>query len=115
MSESVIVISNQNIFAEGVVSRLRQHSLSNEIHFVDWEDSDYIQQVVDLNPSVIMVDSAEDEDPKWCLLSELLNTFPSITIVRLKLQEKDVQVITSSSEVVVSVQDLIELIWREES
>ena len=114
MSESVIVISNRNIFAEGVVNRLRQQIPVNKIHFVNWEDYDYKQQVIEINPSVIMVDSSDDEDPEWCLLSELLNNFPSITIVRLKLQEEDVQVITSSSEVVTNVQDLIDLIWNED-
>lgn len=115
MTERVIVLSNQNIFSEGVVSRLRQHALVDEVHFFDSEDDNSIQKVFELAPSVIIVDSSAEGDPKCSLVSELLNFFPSITILRLRLQEKDVQVITSSPKTVMNVQDLIDLVWREES
>jgi len=66
--------------------------------------------VAELEPSVFIIDSGESDDTQSRLLCELLNEFPDVTIIRLKIHEKDVQVISSSQFVFNNVQDLIDLI-----
>jgi hypothetical protein len=109
----VIVFSSHSIYAEGVVSRLRQHPLGGEIHFIDAQDDDYIQKVVELQPSVVILDAIQGSEIDSCLFCTLLSEFPELTIIRLKVQERDVQVVKSSQCVVESVQDLIDLIGEK--
>ncbi len=95
---------------EGVVSRLGQHQQNDEVHFIDPLDEKYIEEVVELKPTIVVVDSEQCKGDKLCILCDLLSAFSDITILRLKAQEKDVQVITSSSFVVENVQGLIDLL-----
>jgi len=74
------------------------------------EDDDYILKVVQTNPSIIVIDSTENENPQCCVLCEILDLLPAINIIRLKVQNKDVQVIRSSPFELGNVQDLIDLI-----
>lgn len=110
MTKHVIVFSSHNIYTEGVISRLREFSYGDDIQFFDADERDYIQKVAKLDPSVFIIDSFEGDDTQFCLLCELLNAFPKVTIIRLKVHSKDVQVITSSPQVLNNVQDLIHLI-----
>ena len=109
----VIVFSSHNIFAEGVVSRLRQHPDSGEIHFIDAQDRNYIQKVAELEPSVVILDAVRGSDSENCLFCDLLSAFPELTIIRLKVQDNDVQVVKSSHFAVNNVQDLIDLIGEK--
>jgi hypothetical protein len=110
MKSRTIVFLSRSIFVEGVVSRLRQHPQNNVVHFIDPEFDEYITQVSAIMPSVVVIDADQSKANQGCVLCDLLNEFPEITILRLKAQEKDVQVITSSSYDADTVQDLIDLI-----
>jgi len=105
----VIVFSGHTIYMEGVVNRLRQLPHSGEFHFIDAQYGDYIRKVTELQPSVVIIDAAAEGDSQSCLLCDLLNAFSALTIIRLKVQEKDVQVITSSPHALENAQDLIDL------
>ena len=113
MEKRVIVFSSHSIYAEGVVSRLRQHPLGGEIHFIDAQGDDYLQKVLDLQPSVVILDAIQGDEVDNCLFCTLLSACPKLTIIRLKVQERDVQVVKSSQYVVESVQDLIDLIGEK--
>lgn len=113
MEKRVIVFSSHSIYAEGVVSRLRQHPFGGEIHFIDAQDNDYIQKVLDLQPLVVILDAIQGNEIDSCLFCTLLSAFPELTIIRLKVQEKDVQVVKSSQCMIESVQDLIDLIGEK--
>jgi len=110
-----IVFSGHSIFGEGVISRLRQHPQIGEIHFIDAQDVDYVQKVAELQPSVVILDAIQGSELDSCLFCELLTAFPELTIVRLKVQESDVQVVRSSQCVVENAQDLINLIGEKNS
>ena len=113
MQKRIIVFSSHGIFTEGVVSRLRQHPKSGEIHFVDAQDGEYVQKIADLKPSVVILDAILGSDSESCLFCDLLTMFPELTIIRLKVQDNDVQVVKSSHYAVNNVQDLIDLIGEK--
>jgi hypothetical protein len=105
-----IAFLSRSIFVEGVISRLRRHPQKNVVHFIDPKNEEYITQVSEIMPSVVVIDADQRKTNQGCVLCDLLHEFPEITILRLKAQEKGVQVITSSSYDVETVQDLIDLV-----
>ena len=107
MSSQVAVLSGQSLFAEGIISRLREHPERLEVHHIDSEMSDYIDQIKRIQPVAILLDAADEGDTQCCFLCELLLTFPTIMIVRLAADQRDVQVIRSSTQHLEDVQDLI--------
>ncbi len=109
MENRIIVFSSHSIYMEGVVNRLREFPQIGELRFVDSAAEDFVQQVVALDPAIVIVDSVTD-GTQCCLLCELLNSFAALNIVRLRIQDKDVQVISSSSHHVENAQNLIDLI-----
>ena len=110
MKSRTILFLSHSIFVEGVASRLRQHPQNYTVYFIDPDRDDYIDQVARKLPSAVVIDADQGNRNQWCVLCDLLHAFPEVTILRLKAQEKDVQVITSSSYVVENVQDLIDLL-----
>jgi len=109
-SKRAIVFSSQTIYTEGIVSRLRQSPLSGETHYIAADAPDYLDQVLAIHPAIVIIDAIEDGDADCCLMCELLNAFSELTIIRLKVQEQDVQVISSSAHCVDNAQNLIDLI-----
>ena len=114
LDSSVIVFSSRTIYTEGIANRLREHKFKSEIQFINMEDDDFILKVVQANPSIIIIDSTENDNPQCCLLCEILEVLPAINIIRLKIQNKDVQVIRSSPFELGNVQDMIDLIGSKE-
>lgn len=110
MKTRTIAFLSRSIFVEGVISRLRQHPQKNVVHFIDPDIEDYITKVSSIMPTVVVIDADQSIASQRYVLCDLLHEFPEITILRLKAQEKDVQVITSSSCDVETVQDLIDLV-----
>jgi hypothetical protein len=105
-----IVFLSHSIFVEGVVNRLGQHHPYLEVHFIDPFQESYIDRILGIKPTMAVIDSEQGKGDKSCVLCNLLEAFPEITILRLKAQERDVQVISSSSYVVDNVQGLIDLL-----
>ena len=107
MSSQVAVLSGQSLFVEGIESRLREHSERLEVHHIDPDVTDYVNLIGQIQPIAVLLDAADQNNTQCCFLCELLLTFPSIMIVRLAADQRDVQVIRSSTEHFEDVQDLI--------
>lgn len=105
-----IVFLSRSIFVEGVISRLRQQPHSERVHFIDPETPIFLEKISELNPKVVVIDAEIGKESPFCHLCELLSELPQITILRLKPQERDVQVIHSSQHFVEDIQDLIDLL-----
>lgn len=105
-----IVFLSRSIFVEGVVSRLRQQPHSEHVHFIDPGNPDFLEKISELDPKVVVINADLGKGSPFCHLCELLGEFPQITILRLKAQDRDVQVIHSSQHFVKDVQDLIDLL-----
>jgi hypothetical protein len=109
MARNIVFLSH-SIFVEGVVSRLRQQPFYDSVHFIDPESSNFLEEISDLEPQVVVINADIGKESPFCHLCELLSAFPQITILRLKAQERDIQVIHSSQHFVKDVQDLIDLL-----
>ena len=84
MKPRTIVFLSRSIYVEGVVSRLKQHSTNIEFHFIDPLREEYIERVVELHPTFVVINSEQGSGDQMCALCDLLQAFPEITILRLK-------------------------------
>ena len=110
MSNRIVILSNHSIFAEGIASRLRQYPQRADVHFIDPQQPDYLSEIMALRPSAVIINAADTETSQCCLLCDLLTHLTSITIIRLQVQEKDLQVVTSTQHRFNEVRDILDII-----
>jgi DNA-binding NarL/FixJ family response regulator len=110
MPTRIVILSVHSLFTEGVASRLRQYPERVDVRFVDPQQPDYIEQIAGIQPSAVIMDAAETETPCCCMLCDLLSALKNVTIVRLDVQQNDIQLITSVQQRFNEVRDIVEII-----
>lgn len=110
MLNRLIILSEHTLFAEGVASRLRQYPERVAVRFVDPQQADYLDQIKKIRPSAVIVNAAETDDTHCCLLCDLLIALANVTIVRLEIQDKDIQIVRSSQHSLAEVKDILNII-----
>ena len=111
----VIVLSSHSLFVEGVATRLRQQLAEHEVKTVDARQPDVLNLVIAAQPSVVILDATDAEAAQACPVGDLLKALPSLKIIRLHPQQKQIQVVTSEQRVVDEVRDLIDVIGPGET
>lgn len=106
----LIILSNHSLFAEGVASRLLQYPERVDFRFVDPQQADYIEQIKEIRPSAVIIDSADTDCTQCCLLCDLLMALANVTIIRIEVQHKDIQIVTSSQHHLAEVRDILDII-----
>lgn len=107
MSREIVVLSGQSLFVEGLISRLREYPKRLEVHHIDPNNADYIDQIGHIQPAAVLIDAANTGSAQCGLLCELLRSCPSVLVVRLAVDQRDVQIIRSSTHQFSGVQELI--------
>jgi DNA-binding NarL/FixJ family response regulator len=108
MTSRIAVLSGQSLFVEGIISRLREHAERLEVHHIEPKPDDYIDRIKRINPTAVVIDATDENKDQCCYLCELLLAFPWMMIVRLAANQRDVQLIRSSTQRFEDVQDLID-------
>jgi hypothetical protein len=67
-------------------------------------------QIIALQPSTVILDVTNSEITQLCSLSKLLASLARLKIIRLDLQQKQIQVVTSEQRPAADVHDLVEVI-----
>lgn len=106
----VIILSSRSLFVEGVATRLRQHLAEQDVQTVDARQPDVLSLVIAAQPSVVILDATDAEAAQVCAVGDLLKALPSLKIIRLDPQQKQIQVVTSEQRVVDEVRDLTDVI-----
>jgi DNA-binding NarL/FixJ family response regulator len=106
----VVILSGRSLFAEGVASRLRQHSERLEIQTIDPHLANITEQVIAAQPTAVILDASDPDAEMHCSIGELLVALPSLKIIRLDPQQPQIQVVTSEQRTAGEVRDLIDLI-----
>ncbi len=106
----VVILSDKSLFIEGVASRLQQYLQQMTIQFIDPRQPDVITKLIEAQPSIVLIDSTGSKKAQWCSLHNLIFLLPSLKIIHLDLQQKQVQVITSKQYLVKEVRDLLGVI-----
>ena len=110
MSNPTIVFSSHSLYIEGVVNRFQQLTNTLDTYYIKPDAVDYLQRIADLKPSVVIIDANEINKRQHCLLCDLISNFPNIMILQLKVHEKEVQMIQSTSHFAENVKELVHLI-----
>ena len=113
MRTCVVILSSYLLFAEGIVSRLRQYLRLADLEIVDPRQPDAIDQIAVVQPSVVILDSRDSGITRFCPLSQLLRSFPELLIIYLDPERDQAQVVTSERCPAVRVRDLAEVIDRQ--
>jgi hypothetical protein len=111
----VIILSSRSLFVEGVATRLRQQLAEHEVQTVDARQPDVLNRVIAAQPAVVILDATDAEAEQVCSVGDLLRALPSLKIIRLHPQHKQIQVVTSEQRVVDEVRDLIDVIGLGET
>ncbi len=109
----VIVLSGQSLFAEGMAARLSQQLGHQRLMIINAREPEALQRVIAADPAVVILDAADQDIARLCPLSNLLNALPAVKIVRLHVQNDQIQVVTSHRRSAGQVQDLVALIQSE--
>ena len=90
--------------------KLRQHLAEDEILTVDARQSDAIEQVIQAQPTAVILEAADVEVARHAPMSALLTALPNLTIIRLDAKPGQVQVVTAAQHEAAQVQDLLDVI-----
>jgi DNA-binding NarL/FixJ family response regulator len=107
---SVVILSGHTLFTEGVAARLRQHENLLDLHVVDADRGDALQQVVSAKPSAVILDDGDPQVTRHCSLSQLFQALPEVRIVRLDPERDQIQLLTGEQRLAADIADLINVI-----
>ena len=108
----VVILSSRSIFAEGVASRLRQHLETQDIDVIDVRQPTALDQVIDDQPSTVILDASDPEVANGDWLDTLLSALPKLQVVCLDPLQDRMQVVTSRQRPVGQVDELIDIIKK---
>jgi hypothetical protein len=107
--KKVVVLTGNSLLAQGMVSRLREYSRLLELLEVDLATPHSLRQVSEFQPEIIIFDESAFTDSLQPLLVNLLNTVPDATLVELRMEDPNVQVIQSVRFTASSAEELVQL------
>ena len=110
MQIRIVIMSNHSLFADGIASRLQQYPQQVDVMFVDPHQPDYLDQIKQLEPTAVVVDAADVCQDQCCVICDLLQSKLNVTIIRLEVQRKDIQIITSEQRSIEEVKDILPII-----
>lgn len=111
----VVIVSGHSLFAEGVASRLRQHPQRVRLEVMDARQPDVVIQIASARPSAVILDTADPDITKLCLLAKLQLALPGLKVICLDSGQDRVQVMTSEQLPAGQVHDLLDVIERRPS
>jgi DNA-binding NarL/FixJ family response regulator len=106
----VVVLSSHSLYTEGVLSRLKAHSNALELHVVDADQTDALDQIIAIQPTAVIVDASDKNVNAHCPLGRLLRDLPDVRIIRLDPINKGFQLVTSEQHEAEEVQELLTIL-----
>ena len=106
----VVVLSSHSLYAEGVLTRLKAHSNALELHVVDADQTDALDQIIAFQPTAVIVDASDKDVNAHCPLGRLLRDLPDVRIIRLDPINKGFQLVTSEQHEAEDVQELLAIL-----
>ena len=106
----VVVLSSHSLYAEGVLTRLKAHSNALELHVVEADQTDALDQILAIQPAAVIVDASDKDANAHCPLGRLLRELPNVRIIRLDPINKGFQLVTSEQHDAEEVQELLAIL-----
>ncbi len=110
----VVILTAQSLFIEGIISRLKKYAHRIDLTIIDpVKDTNYVEQIIKLQPSTLILDSLKDKTQNFHPLPLLLKDLPSLRVIYLDMMKNTIQVVNSSTLAVERVRELLEIITAE--
>ncbi|HUS84668.1 MAG TPA: hypothetical protein VMX56_05955 [Anaerolineales bacterium] len=106
----VVVLSSHSLYAEGVLTRLKAHAPAIELHVVDADETDAVNQIIAIEPTAVIMDASDKDANAHCPLGMLLRDLPDLRVIRLDPISNGFQVVTSEHHEAEEVQDLLAIL-----
>lgn len=111
----VVVLSSHSLYGEGMIARLRAHQNSLELHVVEADQADALDQIIAIQPTAVIVDASDKDTNENCPLGRLLNDLPDVRIIRLDPINQGFQLVTSEQREAEEVQELLAILRPDEA
>jgi DNA-binding NarL/FixJ family response regulator len=108
--KKVVILTDYSLLAQGIASRLRQSSHSLEVELVDTRRPDVMSEVVRLQPQVVIFGSREVENSNICPLRELFSSLPNLMVIKVSLDNSNIQLIQSGQYKAAEFSDLVNML-----
>ena len=110
MQTRVVILSHNRLFAEGVMSRLRQYLKDAHLEVADPGQLDVMARITSARPSIIIADLSDFETVQLWPFTALLFSTPALKIIGLDPEQEQIQVVTSCRRRAAAVRDLVDVI-----
>lgn len=110
MGPSIVIVSGDSVFADGVALRLRQHAAMVLVARVDPCQPDAQERIVAAHPSAVLLDHSLPDVARLCHIEHLLQSLPGLKVISLDPGALLVEVITSQQCLVSNVRELVAMI-----
>jgi gamma-glutamyl phosphate reductase len=108
--KKVVVLTDYSLLAQGIASRLRQSSRSLEVVVLDFRQADVMNELVRLQPQVVIYGSRDVEQSDRCPLGSLFNALPNLTVIELSLDSSNIQLIRGGQYNAADCTDLVSML-----
>lgn len=107
----VVILSAKSLFIEGIVTRLKQFPQQINLSVLNpLETADYLDKIIQMKPSAIILDAFLNTNQQKDPLPLLLKALPSLRVICLDIHKKYIQVVDSSTCSVERIQELLEIL-----
>jgi len=108
--KKVVVLTDYSLLAQGIASRLRQSSRSLEVVVLDFRQADVMNELVRLQPQVVIYGSRDVEQSDRCPLGSLFNALPNLTVIELSLDSSNIKLIRGGQYNAADCTDLVSML-----
>jgi hypothetical protein len=106
--KKVAVLIGKSLLMAGLISRLRAYARQFDLRVVDLVSPNSLQQLSDFQPEIIIFDKA-DVQAGHPSLEDFLNSIPEATLLELRLDSPNVQIIQSVQLPASNADELVQL------
>lgn len=115
MNARIAMMTNHSLFAEGLISRLREYPEQLDLRIFDHLQPDVVSHLVDFKPLVIILEENEEQQFNVGTFKQMLAILPNLLIIYLYVNQPDVLIIQSERYLANGVGELVDIIRQTNS
>jgi hypothetical protein len=110
MDARIAMMTNHSLFAEGLISRMREYPEQLDLRVFDFLQPDVVSHIVEFKPLAIILEENEKQQLNVSSFAHLLALLPNLLIVYLYLNKPDILIIQSERHPANGVGELMDII-----
>jgi hypothetical protein len=115
MDAKIAMMTNHSLFAEGVISRLREYPEQLDLQVFDLSQPDVISHVIEFKPLVVILEENEEQHFNISSFKHIFAMLPNLLIIYLYLDQPDILIIQSERHSANGVGELMDIIRQTRS